>query len=306
MRLDRRTLAALPLLAPFAAAALAQPARAQAQAPAIRPVSTPGEGAVNSWLLIGPASVAIVDCQRTVPEAEALAATVRGLGRPVEAIVLTHEHPDHTAGLQALSRAFPAAPILATRETARALEASKAEMLPLMARIFGPAAPTDFPAPTRIIADGETLALGGRRWRVDKHGPGEARSMTVLYEAEAGLLIASDLVGNRVTPYLLEGMTGAWLVQLERVRARYPRGTVALPGHGTPASLALLAAEQADYLSAVRGAVRERLREGAWGEAARARVVAEIEAAYPGWPAVVPIPALVGQNADAVARELAR
>jgi glyoxylase-like metal-dependent hydrolase (beta-lactamase superfamily II) len=305
MTVSRRSLAALPLAA-AAVSAFSFGARAQGAAPSVRPLHTPGEGAVNTWLLIGGDAVTIVDCQRTVPEAEALVAAVRGLGRRVEAIVLTHEHPDHAAGLQAVSRAFPGAPILASAATARALEASKPMMLPLMQRIFGAAAPTDFPAPTRIIADGERVTLGGRTWRIDEHGPGEAQSMTALYAAEANLLVASDLVGNRVTPYLLDGLTGQWLTQVERVRGRYDRATIALPGHGTPASLALLAADQADYLSAFRGMVREKLREGAWTEAARTRVVAEAEAAWPGWPAVVPIPTLIAQNADAVARELSR
>jgi glyoxylase-like metal-dependent hydrolase (beta-lactamase superfamily II) len=308
MTIGRRALAALSLAAlPLATiSAFTTAARAQTAGPSVRPLNTPGEGAVNTWLLIGADGVTIVDCQRTVPEAEALVAAVRGLGRRVEAIVLTHEHPDHAAGLQAVLRGFPGTPIIATAATARALEASKAEMLPLMARIFGPAAPTDVPSPTRIVADGERLTLGGRAWRIDEHGPGEAQSMTTLWSEEAGLLVASDLVGNRVTPYLLEGRTGQWLAQLERVRARYPARSVALPGHGTPAAIGLLAEDQAAYLGTFRGLVQGRLRAGAWTEAARAAVAAEAEATWPGWPVVVPIPGLIAQNADAVARELAQ
>jgi glyoxylase-like metal-dependent hydrolase (beta-lactamase superfamily II) len=304
MIMSRRLLAALPLAIPAGLAAIAA-LRAQPAAPAVRPLNTPGEGAVNTWLLIGPETVTIVDCQRTVPEAEGVIASVRGLGRRVEAIFLTHEHPDHAAGLQAMMRAFAGVPVIATAATARALEASKPEMLPLMQRIFGAAAPTDFPAPTRIVADGETLTLGGRSWRIDEHGPGEALSMTTLYAASGNLVVASDLVGNRVTPYLLQGRTGDWIAQLERLRGRYPANTVALPGHGTPAALSLLATEQAEYLNHFRGFVRDALgNRPALDDAGRARVVAATEERYAGWPVVVPVPNLIGQNADAVAREL--
>lgn len=304
MTISRRLLAALPLAIP-AGLALVAAVRAQPAAPAVRPLNTPGDGAVNTWLLIGPEALTIVDCQRTLPEAEGVIGAVRGLNRRVEAIFLTHEHPDHAAGLQAMMRAFAGVPVIATAATARALEASKAEMLPLMQRIFGAAAPTDFPAPTRIVAGGETITLGGRSWRIDEHGPGEAMSMTTLYAAAGNVIVASDLVGNRVTPYLLQGRTADWLAQLDRLRGRYPANAVALPGHGTPAALALLAAEQAEYLHHFRGQVRDALgTRPALDDAARARVVAATEQRYAGWPVVVPVPNLIGLNADAVAREL--
>jgi glyoxylase-like metal-dependent hydrolase (beta-lactamase superfamily II) len=299
----RRTLAAASL----GGVALLTFGRAKAQPPAFAlPFNTPGDGAVNSWILAGPDSIAIIDCQRTIPEAEAMLARVRTLGRPVEAILLTHEHADHVAGLQAVVRAFPDAPVLASAATRDAMAAAKPALLPLLARFLGPAAPTDIPAPTRLIADGQTLRLAGRDWRVDEHGPGEALSLTTLHAPAEGLLIASDLVGNRVIPYLLEARTGAWLAQLAGARGRYPERTITLCGHGTPAGLGLLIDEQIAYLEAFRGFVRAALSgRRSLDDAGRAEVAAAHAARFPGWPRVVPLPDLVLQNADAVARELA-
>jgi hypothetical protein len=62
---------------------------------------------------------------------------------------------------------------------------------------------------------------------------------------------------------------------------------VALPGHGTPAALGLLVAEQIDYLTGSRGLVREALAAGPFDDAARARVAAASAAQHPGWPVVV-------------------
>lgn len=298
----RRQLAALG--AAFTLVTLGRPG-AQPAAFTARPFNTPGDGAVNSWVLLGPDSTAVIDCQRTPAEAEAVAAAIRAAGKPVEAIVLTHEHADHTAGLQAMARAFPDAPIVASAATAAAMAASTTWLLPLLARVFGANAPTALPAPTRMIADGATLRLAGRDWRVDEHGPGEAASMTTLYSAADRLVICSDLIGNRVTPYLLEAQTGLWLAQLGRARPRYPATTVALCGHGTPAPVGLLLDDQTAYLDTFRAWVRDALgTRPMLDDAGRAAITAAHADRFGGFPRVVGFPDLVAQNADAVAREL--
>ncbi len=87
-----------------AALSLPLPVRAQAYQPggtlSVVKFDRPGDASVNSYILIGPRTQVILDCQRTAVEARQLVAMARGLDLPVEAIVLSHEHPDHVAALR--------------------------------------------------------------------------------------------------------------------------------------------------------------------------------------------------------------
>jgi glyoxylase-like metal-dependent hydrolase (beta-lactamase superfamily II) len=212
----------------------------------------PGNGSVNSYLLVGSQSVTIIDCQRTSVEAAALARMVEGIGKPVDAIVLTHEHPDHTMGLDTISRAFPAAPILASEITQDYIAKSGRQTAEFMKNIFPGAIPDGIPSATRIITGGERLELAGAEWVVDQRGAAEALGMTLLHAPAEGILVASDLFGNRFTPYLVEGRTAGWLEELAAVRDSYAGVDRALPGHGSAAPLVPLVDGQAAYLNDIR------------------------------------------------------
>ncbi len=125
-------LAGRPLGLAAAALALAPAARASRYTPGagleVVKIDRPGKGSVNSFLPIGPRSVAIIDGQRTLVETRQVIALARGLGLPVEAIVLTHvahdpRHSPHATEERSRRRAYRSADP-GDRQIARAVAAA--------------------------------------------------------------------------------------------------------------------------------------------------------------------------------------
>jgi glyoxylase-like metal-dependent hydrolase (beta-lactamase superfamily II) len=67
---------------------------------------------VNSYLLSDSRSVIVVDLLRNSREAGKLADHVKATGKRLEAIFVTHGHPDHYLGLDVFHRRFPEVPVL--------------------------------------------------------------------------------------------------------------------------------------------------------------------------------------------------
>jgi glyoxylase-like metal-dependent hydrolase (beta-lactamase superfamily II) len=90
------------------------------------------------------------------------------------------------------------------------------------------------------LQSGESLVVGGRRWRMIEGG-GHSPEHACLYSAEAGVLISGDQVLPRISP-----IVGVWpqepdaeplslfLDALERLKAEVPADTLVLPSHGLP------------------------------------------------------------------------
>jgi glyoxylase-like metal-dependent hydrolase (beta-lactamase superfamily II) len=132
----------------------------------------------------------------------AMERTSKGIGRrPVDQIVLTHGHYDHTGGLPALARAFDPA-VLAFRPE---------------------------PGAGRALRDGEWLRMGDEDFRV-LHTPGHSEDSICLFSPVSGTLFSGD------TLYRITDAEGAYpacyLGSLERLLAL--GATTVHPGHGEP------------------------------------------------------------------------
>jgi glyoxylase-like metal-dependent hydrolase (beta-lactamase superfamily II)/8-oxo-dGTP pyrophosphatase MutT (NUDIX family) len=153
-------------------------------------------------------------------EQAALAACVDELvveGRTVREIILTHHHPDHVAGVDALLRHLGGrVPVAAHRLTAESLRAEVR---------------TD-----RFIEDGDVIELAGAPSLALRamHTPGHTRGHLSFYEAQSGALITGDnIVGlGSVLIDPPEGSVRDYLASLERYRALLPRVKVLFGGHG--------------------------------------------------------------------------
>jgi glyoxylase-like metal-dependent hydrolase (beta-lactamase superfamily II) len=163
---------------------------------------------------------------------------VRELDRAVEAIVLTHAHVDHIAGLDVLAGAFPNAPVyLHPSEhawlTDPMLNLSGFAGEPIVCRTTA----------SRSLSDGQTLTLLGQPWRV-AHTPGHSPGgVTLILEAAAAATARVTFVGDT----LFAGSIGrsdfpssdeAALHRSIRQRLyTLPDDTTALPGHGPPTTI---------------------------------------------------------------------
>jgi len=166
-------------------------------------------------VVVGDGDVVIVDPGSADPdELEALDRVVEeaeGARGRVVAILLTHRHRDHLAGVEAV-RARYAAPVWAHAEIA--------ERIPI----------------DRVLAEGDRIELPGRhprRLRVFAT-PGHARSHLSFFEETSRTLIAGDVVSGLGTVVIAppDGNMRAYVQTLERLRRV---GILALiPGHGAP------------------------------------------------------------------------
>jgi glyoxylase-like metal-dependent hydrolase (beta-lactamase superfamily II) len=276
------------------------------QAPAqvsVNVFNEPGAGSVNSYWLTSADGIVIIDAQRTPSAAEKLVQQIKATGKPVLGIIISHPHPDHVRGLVVLAKAFPNAPIYSSQATLASIKTDKLHYFP-----------DHLPLPDKIIPPRQEFVIGDIRFQSDEIGPGEAEAMTMFYLPTENIVFSSDVIsGPRMTPFLVEGRSGAWLKQLEAILPKYGKVKTVYPGHGASGSPQALISEQKQYLVTFQGLIKARLGTGGLSPQNRESIVSEMERHYPKYLPVAFAPGMIETNrqllelnADAVAKELAQ
>jgi glyoxylase-like metal-dependent hydrolase (beta-lactamase superfamily II) len=220
---------------------------------------------INLWLLDDGDGWAIVD---TGLNATACKDIWRSLfdgfmaGRPVTRVIATHYHPDHLGLAGWLTHKW-GVPLEITRGEfmlARVLTLDAADQPPEAAVDFYARAGWPVEAVERLkgqgwgrfgmvvsrlplgysrLADGDTLTIGGRSWRVVT-GSGHSPEHACLVCDEAGLMLSGDQVLPRITSNVSVYPTeprgnplGDWLDSLDKLETLNPTLRV-LPAHNEP------------------------------------------------------------------------
>lgn len=170
--------------------------------PAGNPGPYTGEGN-NTWLLDG-AAPTLIDAGTGEPShLEAIAEVLDG--RPLARVLVTHDHPDHAAGVPAIRDCWPDVEVLA-------LAVSR--------------------SPSRTLIDRERVRAGDRTLHVI-YTPGHAPDHVCFWDDAARELFAGDMVLQDSSVLIPGGRGGnlrAYLASLELMASLGPRRIY--PGHG--------------------------------------------------------------------------
>jgi ribonuclease/clavin/mitogillin len=186
----------------------------------VRTPTKPPATHTNCYLIYTSQELLIIDPGSPYEdEQQALAQTIDDLvneGRSVREIVLTHVHPDHVGGVNALKKLLGGQTKVAAHK--------------LTAEPLGETVQVD-----RLIEDGDLISLRGAPEISLRalHTPGHARGHLCFHEERTGTLISGDnIVGlGSVLIETTEGNMRDYLDSLRRMRA-LPNLSVIFGGHG--------------------------------------------------------------------------
>jgi glyoxylase-like metal-dependent hydrolase (beta-lactamase superfamily II) len=220
---------------------------------------------VNCWLLDdGDGGSTLIDTGADKPETRALWEALfkeRPKGGRVQRLICTHGHPDHV-GLAGWIVDKLGVPLHMTLAEWLAPQVWRVEgsnpMLPATRAFFKSHGLADaqidkmdkareqapfrnYPLPPNFVRmrDGETVAFGGRKWKVLVNG-GHADEHASFYCKDDGILIAGDQILSRISPVVgvfpsqpQSNPLADYLASLKRLR-KLPADTIVLPSHGLP------------------------------------------------------------------------
>lgn len=184
-------------------------------------------------LIYGERDAVLIDTFLSEAQTLELVDWIKGHGRNLKTIYVTHGHPDHFFGLKALLNHFPGARAIASPGVVAAMRAAADEEK--SSGGWSKRFPGQVPAqivPAQIL-ESTTFYLEGHELRVVDIGHTDTDNTTALHVPSIGLVVAGDAIYNETHPYLAESDAAgrrAWLAAIDKIEALNPKSVVV--GHG--------------------------------------------------------------------------
>jgi glyoxylase-like metal-dependent hydrolase (beta-lactamase superfamily II) len=233
---------------------------------------------VNAYLVETPGGVVVVDSTLTVSDARALRRQAEELDKPLQAVLITHAHPDHYGGSVVLVDADEI-PIVAGSGVDQVIRRDDEIKEQIIRPMFGEEWPRERRFPNQTLSDGESVTFDGVPFTLMDLGPGESPHDSVWLAGDERLIaFAGDTAYQHMHSYLADGYWEQWLANIGRLRTELAPGAELHFGHGDPTNTSPL-----DWQEGYINTFIEAIQEADWSdpEAAKERVVGRMREYLP-------------------------
>jgi glyoxylase-like metal-dependent hydrolase (beta-lactamase superfamily II) len=192
----------------------------------IKPMWSP----CSSTLITGGTEALLVDTLITYDQVDALADWIKGFGKRLVGVLLTHGHSDHWIGLSRLREHFAGLRGLATKDVLGRAQFEVDNLGYYWQGVFGDQIPAQPVLPELLDAD--SIGLDGHQLRVIDIGQGDTDYSTILHVPQIDAVIAGDVCYNQVhmmTAWGDNAAREAWIASLDKIAALNPR--IVVSGH---------------------------------------------------------------------------
>lgn len=192
--------------------------------------AAPEAASVASYLISGDSEAILVDGQFLSSEADKVVDLVKGSGKALKLIWLTHAHPDHYFGLKVLQDAFPGVPIYATPKVKGDFEAIAQGTFDFLKPMLGPAIPDGLV--TLEAYTEPTITVDGATIEIVEVMMGEHPIASALHLGAEQAFIGGDMIYDKTHLWLTECDPDGWLAQIDAWKAEFAGISTFWPGHG--------------------------------------------------------------------------
>ena len=179
----------------------------------------------------------IVDMQFVDVFAKEFRAYADSLGKPIDRVYLTHEHPDHWMG----SIAFQDIKVYALQGVTDFVKQNGEAIIEAKGK---PGAVPNF---AKSITAGKKV-IGGLSFEFTTYENAESMEALVIALPDLNTLIAQDLLYSQTHLFLGHDNFDRWISALEDLKTRYSDYDWFIPGHGMPQATSGLVDDNIEYL----------------------------------------------------------